>query len=133
VEFSGSLRGERIIAPFGDANGAEAILGLLFLAEGYPESWAEDERSVFPTIQGLLAGVRDRLKEKVSRAKGPRRAWLVEAVSCAERAAAAFSAGRYADGAPVARECAEYIRGAGRTRHQTAPIILGPGNEHGSE
>jgi hypothetical protein len=133
VEFSGRLNGERIIAPFRDTNSAEDILGQLFVAEGYPVSWEEEERRVFPTIQGLLAEVVDRLIEKMHRAKGPRRAWLGEAVSCARRAAAEYAGGHYAEGALAVRESAEHIRGSNRQRQRRPPILLGPGSQHGSE
>ena len=133
VELSGDLNGERIIAPFRDGNESEAILGQLHLAEGYPTEWSEEERAQFPTIQGLLAEVVDRLEEKASRATGARRSWLGEALASAQSAAAAYAKGEYELGADSVRACADYIRGAGRRRKRSTPILLGPGTDAKSE
>ena len=133
VEFSGHINGQRIIPPFHDANGSEDILGQLFIAEDYPSGWSDEERARFPTIQGLLAEVVDRLEEKASRATGPRRSWLGEALVCARAAAAAYARGEYSIGADSLSACAEYIRGAGRRRRHSNPIALGPSTDAKSD
>jgi len=78
VEFEGSSEGERLIAPFHDANALPSILALLESVALFPACWDDDELYLYPTLQGALAEAEDRLRDKVSRAKASSRKRLFE-------------------------------------------------------
>ena len=134
TEQDGIFEGERIIAPFHDGNTAEHILGELVVAMAYPDGWDEDERYFYPTIQGLLASIRDRLVEKSGRLRGRKAAWLTEAIPLVTTAAEAYARSDYHTGCAALRKVEELVVGAGRAGKRTGAIELGPGRaEEGGE
>lgn len=124
VETEGRVEGERIVAPFHDGNSLEHILSEIQTAIGYPDDWPEEERAVYPTIQGALARIGDRLQEKASRARGRKATWLQEALLAIRAAAAAYSKSDYRTGASSLREAEDLVRGAGRVGRRAIPIQL---------
>jgi hypothetical protein len=133
TEQHGMFDGEHIVAPFHDGNTAEEILGELFVAMAYPDGWDEDQRYFYPTIQGLLAIIRDRLVEKSRRLRGSKAAWLAEAIPCVKVAAEAYARSDYEGGSAALREVEELVQGAGRAGKRVRITRLGPGSPHGSE
>lgn len=129
VECSGIRDGERFVAPFRDANTLDDLLGGLLLAEGYPEEWSEEERSFFPTIQGTLAEVTDRIRDKVSRVRGAKEAWLSEALEAVHGASVAYSQHDHERGRTFVREAAELVRGASRASKRARVFHLGTGHD----
>ena len=127
VERTGAVGGERLVPPFGDANTLDDILGCVLLAEGYPGRWDEEERFAYPTIQGLLAEIADRLETELRRARGSSRVSLEPALQLAREAAGAYAAGLYDGGAQMLRGCAEHLRSSRRAARWAAVIPLGPG------
>jgi len=128
TEMDGIVGGERVIAPFHDANTTEDILMELWSALRYPSAWSDDERCVYPTIQGLLAMVRDRLLEKSARARGRRAAWLTEAVSSVDAARQAFVRSDYEAGNVALRQAEDLVAGARGPSKPKRVIQLGPGD-----
>jgi hypothetical protein len=56
-----------LIAPFRDNNGTSEIMGSIGYALMYDKFWDDDEKWVFPTIQGLLSQISDRISDKIKR------------------------------------------------------------------
>ena len=133
TEQHGMFQGERIVAPFHDGNTAEDLLGELSVAMAYPNGWDEDERYFYPTIQGLLAIIRDRLVEKSGRLRGPKAAWLAEAIPCVNTAADAYARSNYEAGSAALRQVEELVGGAGRAGKRARIIQLRPGSADESE
>lgn len=91
-----NISGERLIAPFNDGNSLNDILGGLGVADGYNEYWDDTEKYIYPTIQGLLMEVADRIREKLRRNKNAYRAELFgRAVLVVETAKDLFFDHRY--------------------------------------
>lgn len=126
VERDGRFHGERVVAPFGDGNTIEDILGELFLASGYPDEWDDEERYIYPTIQGVLAEVGDRLSEKARRSPRRQAAWLREALQQVAAAAAAFRVGEYSAGALAVQSAMETVRDSKRVVRRRRVIPVGP-------
>jgi len=99
----------------------------------YPNGWDEDERYFYPTIQGLLAIIRDRLVEKSGRLRGPKAAWLAEAIPCVKTAADAYARSDYEAGSAALRQVEELVGGAGRAGKRVRIIQLRPGSTDESE
>jgi hypothetical protein len=133
TEQNGMFQGERIIAPFHDGNTAEDILGGLTFAMAYPDGWDEEERYVYPTIQGVLAEVRDRLAEKSSRLRGAKAAWLSEAIPFVTTAATSYARGEYEAGRKALRSAGDLVVGAGRAGKRVRIIQLGSGRRYEGE
>jgi hypothetical protein len=133
TEQHGMFDGERMVAPFHDGNTAEDILGELFVAMAYPDGWNEGERYFYPTIQGLLAIIRDRLGEKSSRLSGAKAAWLAEAIPYVNKAAEAYARSDYEAGSEALRQAEELVSGAGRAGKRVRIIQLGPGSAEETE
>ena len=127
VETEGRVEGERIVAPFRDGNTLEHVLSEIQAATGYPDEWPEDDRAVYPTIQGALARIADRLQERASRSRGRKAAWLQEALLAIRAAAAAYSASDYRGGASSLREAEDLVQGASRAGRRAIPIQLPSG------
>jgi hypothetical protein len=121
------FQGERIIAPFHDGNTAEDILGELVVAMAYPDGWNEDERYMYPTIQGLLASIRDRLVERSERLRSRKAAWLAQAIPLVGTADA-YARSDYQAGRTALREVEELVMGAGRAGKRARVVQLGPGS-----
>jgi hypothetical protein len=127
VETEGRVEGERIVAPFRDGNTIEHILSEIQAATGYPNEWPEEDRTVYPTIQGALARIADRLQEKASRSRRQKAAWLHEALLAIRAAAAAYSASDYRAGGSSLREAEDLVQGASRAGRRAIPIQLPSG------
>jgi hypothetical protein len=69
IEFDGNLDGERLVAPFHDANTLHEILASIELVACYPDCWDEDELFYYPTLQGSLAEAEDRIRDRMRRTK----------------------------------------------------------------
>lgn len=127
TEQQGVLDGERLVAPFHDGNTVENILGAVLLAMAYPAGWDEDERFLYPTIQGLLANIRDRLVEKTGRLRGPKAARLAKAIPCVQAAAEAYARSEYDAGCAALSEVEKIVVGASKTGRRLRILRLGPG------
>jgi hypothetical protein len=131
TEMHAISSGERIIAPFHDGNTIEDVLMELRSGIGYPTGWSEEDRFVYPTVQGLLARVRDRLVEKSARSRSRKGAWLTEAISFVDRARQAFSRSDYESGNAALRQAEDLVAGAGGAAKPKRIIQLGPGSSSG--
>jgi hypothetical protein len=128
TEMDAVVDGARIIAPFHDANTIEDVLMELWSAMGYPHRWTEEERFVYPTIQGLLAILRDRLISKTTRARGRKAAWLTEALSFVDAARDEYAQAAYEAGEQALRRAEDLIAGACGPPRPKRVIHLGPGD-----
>jgi hypothetical protein len=130
VEFDGTLDGERIVAPFGDSNELDDILGLLTVAQGYPESWSEDERTRFPTIQGILVEAIDRVATKIRLCKQVRRrSWFNLALEALQEAREYYSTGQYDEGRRAVQGADDLLRKGNKADKRKTAFIAGPGGD----
>jgi hypothetical protein len=75
IERTGNFDGERLIAPFNDANSIEEIYGALGQTWEYPE-FVDSGLNEIGHLQECLARAADRIREKLSRNKNPIRSKL---------------------------------------------------------
>jgi hypothetical protein len=133
VETTGVVDGERLVAPFGDANTLEEIEGTLLLAAEYPTGWDEEERYQFPTIQGSLAESVDRLRDRARRSAGARQRAFKDAMSAVQEAAESYRRGDYPKGEEAVYRAIDALKGASRPKRHRDPIPLGPGSDSGAK
>jgi hypothetical protein len=127
VEFEGTFDGERYVAPFRDANGVDNMIGGLLLASGYPDTWNDEERFRYPTIQGTLARVALRLATKVANNPGRIRAnWFTLALTDVRRAAELFASGEYGEAQAHARKAQALIEQGNRAARRKVSFVVGP-------
>ena len=127
IEFTGVVNGERLVAPFHDSNSLDEMLGALFLAAGYPESWHEDERYVFPTIQGSLAEVVLRIKTKLARNPGQIRAnWFALALEHVREASKLFAARDYAGARERVWQAHDSLQQGNKASRRKATFVVDP-------
>ncbi len=92
TEQEGIFSGERMIAPFRDNNSTSDIIGSIGYALMYDKYWDDDEKWVFPTIQGLLSQICDRILDKIKRSRNKNKLDIFEsALSNIEKAKVCFS------------------------------------------
>jgi hypothetical protein len=92
TEKEGIFSGERLIAPFRDNNSTSEIIGSIGYALMYDKYWDDDEKWVFPTIQGLLSQISDRISDKIRRSRNNDKLAIFEsALSNIKKAKVCFS------------------------------------------
>jgi len=127
VEVSGGFGGERLVAPFRDANSIEEIVTELVLASDYPRSWDDDERFQYPTIQGLLARLVLRLETKIRHTSGQVRAnWFTLALADIRRSADLFAAGAYDQAQEHVRKAQSLVEEGNRVTRRKVSFLVGP-------
>jgi hypothetical protein len=125
TEFDGQIRGERLVAPFHDGNTAGEILGELSFAGDYPNGWDDEERYVYPTIQGMLAIIALRIETKLRRKPGKARAdQFALALEHVRSGATLFTAGSYDAAQDQLRIAYDVVQSA-KPKKKRVPILLG--------
>lgn len=100
-ETDQNFGGERLIAPFNDANSMEDIRGCLLVAGGYPKFGARDLIAL-GMQQGNLAEAADRLRVKIRRSKNVKRnACFEDVIRAVEFAKNLYFDRQYDDGKSV--------------------------------
>ena len=118
-EQNRNLDGERFFAPFSDENSLGDIEGAIGYAGMYP-NWDDDAIHVYPTIQGLLMEVSDRIREKIGRSKQPRRnEFFTRALIEVEKAKNAYAGGEYDAGERYLDLADKYLRDGNKTARET--------------
>lgn len=103
--------GERLIAPFNDNNSFNEIAGLLMHLASFPTYWDEEEIWVFPTVQGALMEVQDRLYRKLRAPMKPTQSALFrEAIEALRAAAGEFVGGDDARGRQLVERAEDLTR-----------------------
>ena len=133
VEREGMFEGERLVAPFNDANTIEQIVVEISEAQGYPDSWDDEQRFYFPTIQGCLAEVTDRIEAKLGRNRNATRAkWFGEALELVTEAKSLYSTGDYSTGVDKLRAAQELLEQGNKAHRRKASFRVGPGGDESS-
>jgi hypothetical protein len=98
LETDRNIEGERLIAPFNDANSIDEAYGALLSASGYP-AFSDAELTSTGHLQDSLAMAADRTREKLRRNKNATRATHFEnAIRAIELAKDMYFDAKYADG-----------------------------------
>ncbi len=111
IESDRNIKGEKFIAPYNDANSIDEIYSGLWIAMVYPDDcWDDQERNVYPTIQGSLVEIADRIRDKLRRNKNPIRAeYFTRALTDVERAKEAYFVGNYSEGEQLLGSCVDSL------------------------
>lgn len=126
VEFDGIIEGERIVAPFNDANGMTEILSCLVFLGDYPD-WQEERRWQYPTVQGLLAETVLRLETKLARNPGKlRTVWFSEGIIRLGSVGQLFATGRYEEATAIVRTVHDNVEQGNRTSRRKTRFVVGP-------
>ena len=127
TEFEGNLQGERLLAPFHDSNSVEDILTELSIATEYPHSWSDEERFVYPTIQGSLAQAVLRLETKLKHEPGRVRAsGFTLALNHIHQAAALFAGRNYESARAALQKAHDLIEQCNRATRRKVSFVVGP-------
>jgi hypothetical protein len=125
VERDGTVDGERYVAPFGDANSIGDILPSLWRLSDYPHGWSDEERYVYPTVQGLLTKTAMRLESRLGRKPGRvRGAWLSDALSKLRASSELFAAGRYEDARRTVSEAQDQVEQGNRASRRKVRFLV---------
>ena len=126
TEFDGMIEGEKLVAPFHDANTVEEILAGLYHAGTYPDYWDDDQRYVYPTIQGLLARIVLRLETKIRHKPGRVRTnWFTLALEEVRLASAIFAKGNYDSGRGHIQKAHDLVEQGNRASRRKLSFVVG--------
>lgn len=127
VEFDGMRDGERLIAPFNDANGIDEMLAPLELIADYPDKWSDDQRWVYPTVQAEIAWVKLRLETKLAHRPGRTRSnWFREALVRVDRLSSLVADGNYREASELALAARDLISQGNRASRRKVSFVVGP-------
>jgi hypothetical protein len=127
TEFDGAIEGERLIAPFRDANTVECVLGALLQASDYPDTWDDESRYVYPTIQGCLAEIDLRLETKLRNKIGRSRAgWLTLALDRVRKAMQLFATRDCESAKQMVRLAYDLVSSGNKVGRRKVSFVVGP-------